>query len=179
METADKISAVTIDSLGLVRYPDPRLAEVCTPVENVDGTLVAVIERMAEIMFAARGIGLAAPQVGITARFFIASPAFEPDELEVYINPRIVSREGAVDGEEGCLSFPDVYADIRRAERVAVEAVDLDGRPFSRMVEDLGARVVQHEYDHIEGITFVEKMGSIAKLSNRKTLRQLERDFAG
>ncbi len=179
METADKMASVDIDSLELVCYPDPRLREVCTPVENVDGTMAAVIERMAEIMFVSRGIGLAAPQVGITARFFIASPAFDRDELEVYINPRIVSRDGAATGEEGCLSFPDIFADIRRADRVAVEAVDLDGRSFSRTVEDLGARVVQHEYDHIEGITFVEKMGSIAKLSNRKALRRLEREFAG
>ena len=178
MESDNKISQVDLPSLEIVRYPDPRLSEVCTPVGEVDDTVVALVERMFELMFDGRGVGLAAPQVGITARLFIASPTFDTDDRLVLINPKIISADGHQDGDEGCLSFPGITCNIKRDNIVTIRATNLDGEDVEMTAEGLAARIFQHESDHLDGVLLVNRMGSVARLANRRTLRSLEEQFA-
>lgn len=178
MNAREKIAAADLSSLRVIRYPDPRLKEVCTPVDVVEETVAALVRRMAERMFAANGVGLAAPQVGVTVRLFLASPMFLPDDLHIYINPKIVRREGVVSEEEGCLSFPGIFCKVKRAERVTVEALDLDGKPFTQTVEGLHARIIQHENDHLDGILLADRMSTVARLAKRHALQLLEQDYA-
>lgn len=167
-----------VESLRIVYYPDPRLMEVCAPLDAADPNLPALVKRMAELMFQARGVGLAAPQVGLPVRLFLASPSFTPEDLHVYINPRIVETAGTQDGEEGCLSFPSIYCKVRRYETVTIEATGLDGQRFAQTCTDLHARICQHENDHLDGRLLVDRMSAVAKLANRKALRSLEEEFA-
>lgn len=178
MTSSEKIHAADLASLKVIRYPDPRLREACTPIEQADEATAVLVERMFELMFASHGVGLAAPQVGVTVRMFIASPSFESDDRYVYINPRIISAEGSQLGEEGCLSFPEIFCKIKRSDRIVVEAIGLDGKAFRQTAEQLLARIIQHECDHLDGRLLVDRMGSVAKLGNRKALAALEEQFA-
>jgi len=179
MTAEEKMNAADLDALAIIQYPDPRLAEVCAPIETFDERLVSLVESMIELMFHAQGVGLAAPQVGVTVRLFLATPTFDRDDVHVYINPRIVSGEGGVDDEEGCLSFPGVYSRVKRKKKVTIEATGLDGELFRETVTGLHSRILQHENDHLEGILLVDRMGTISKLSNRKTLANLREAFEG
>jgi peptide deformylase len=179
MDAREKISAADIESLQVIHYPDPRLMENCSPIETVDDEIRALAGRMRDLMFEAKGVGLAAPQVGVTVRMFLASPEFRPDETFVYINPEIVRTEGAMDGEEGCLSFPGIFCKVKRSAIITVRALGLDGEPFEQTLTELHSRIVQHENDHLDGRLLVHRMGSVAKLANRKALRSLEEEFAG
>ena len=178
MRANEKILAVDAGSVQLVYYPDPRLQKVCTPIDVVDDAVRTLVERMHDLMFAHKGVGLAAPQVGVTVRLFVASPTFELDDFRVLINPRIVSSAGTQDGDEGCLSFPDISCKIKRAAKVTVEALNQEGEAFTVEVEDLAARIFQHEIDHLDGRLLVDRMGSMAKLANRRALRDLEERFS-
>ena len=174
----EKIVNLDIPALQLIRYPDPRLREVCTPVVNPSGEQVRrLVERMQWIMIDRNGVGLAASQVGVTVRLFVASPTCRGDDLRVYINPRIVSVEGTQDSEEGCLSFPDIFCRIKRANSVVIQATDLDGRLFEETGHELAARIFLHEYDHLEGRLLVDRMGSVSKLANRNAIKHLEQDY--
>lgn len=168
-----KIHDTDVAALSLVCYPDPRLNEVCTPIGEVDGRVVALAERMLELMFENRGVGLAGPQVGVTARIFVASPSFDPADRLVYIDPVLSERQGEDEDEEGCLSFPGVRCKVKRARKLVIEATGLDGQRFSQEVADLHARICQHEFDHIEGITLNERMSRMGRMANRKALKQL------
>ena len=174
-----KIHAVDIDSLKIIHYPDPRLREECTPVEDPKDPIIArLVSRMFDLMFASRGVGLAAPQVGITVRLFVASPTFDPSDCHVYINPKIVAVDGRQDGEEGCLSFPDIHCKVRRHNVVTIQAFGADGEPFEQTGEGLTARIFEHESDHLDGRLLVDRMSTVAKLANRRALHQLEEQFA-
>jgi len=179
MNARDKISALSPAGLTVIHYPDPRLREACSAIENVDRFVVELAERMKNLMFRSKGVGLAAPQVGVTVRLFLASPGFDPADVHVYLNPKIIDTEGNADGEEGCLSFPNIFCKVKRSRTVTVEAVGLDGEPFRQTVSDLHARIVQHENDHLDGRLLVDRMGSVAKLSHRKALSALEAEYAG
>jgi peptide deformylase len=174
----EKIMQVDLSRLLVIHYPDPRLKELCTPLEAVDDSVRALIDRMFELMSAGRGVGLAAPQVGVTVRLFIASPTFQQDDRRVYVNPEIVAAEGVQDGDEGCLSFPGISCKIKRRKRVTIRALDRDGRQFEEVGEDLPARIFQHESDHLDGRLLVDRMGSVARLANRRMLKELEEQFA-
>jgi peptide deformylase len=178
MNARKKIEAIDVTTLKVIRYPDPRLKETCAPIEVVDENVIALVHRMAELMFAANGVGLAASQVGVTVRLFIASPTFDSDDLHVYINPRITEKTGAVNDEEGCLSFPNIFCKVKRAAKVTVEALNLDGKPFTQTVEGLHARIVQHENDHLDGVLLADRMGSVAKIAKRHALQTLEQEYA-
>jgi len=173
-----KIDACDPDALRIICYPDPRLRQTCTPVGEVDEKVRGLAERMFALMFAARGVGLACPQVGITVRMFVASPTFEPSDRRVYVNPRIVSAEGSQDGEEGCLSFPGISCKVKRANIVTIRATDLDGKAFEEIGEGLAGRIFLHECDHLDGKLLVDRMGSVARLANRRGLKELEEQFA-
>ena len=178
MDSKEKIRTADLKSLEIIRYPDPRLREVCTPIEGVDDELRALIEGMFALMFESRGVGLAASQVGVAVRLFIASPTSEPDDCHVYINPRIISTDGTQNTEEGCLSFPAIFCNIKRSQTVTIEATDMNGQQFQQTCDELHSRIIQHENDHIDGLLLVDRMGSVAKLSHRKSLQALEEQFA-
>ena len=173
------ISEIDFSALKVVKYPDPRLREVCTAMEEFDDSLHEFVERMFEIMYASNGVGLAAPQVGQTIRLFIANPTAEPGgEYEgVYINPEIIERSGSDVGEEGCLSFPGMLCKIKRAEAVTIRAANLDGETFTQTAEGLQARIFQHESDHLDGILLSDRMSTVAKITNRRLLKDLADEY--
>jgi len=169
---------VDLASLRVIHYPDPRLRAVCQDVRIDEQAIRSLADRMFELMDQARGVGLAAPQVGLGLRLFTASPASAPSERAVYVNPRIVAVEGQQEDEEGCLSFPGINCKIKRAAVVTIRALDAAGKPFEQTGQDMLARIFQHEIDHLDGMLLVDRMGSVAKLANRRTLKELEEVFA-
>ncbi len=177
MKSNEKIISADIETLKVIRYPDPRLMEICTPVDTVDEKVRALVEKMADLMFESNGVGLAAPQVGITVRLFIGSPTFEREDLHVYINPKIIEMEGADVCEEGCLSFPGIFSKIKRYAKVTIEATGLDGLVFTQTCQGLHARLCQHESDHLEGKLLVDRMGTVSKMGHRKALQTLVDEF--
>lgn len=138
---------------------DPVLREQTTPVTEVTDELRRLVDDMFETMYAARGIGLAAPQVGRTERITVIDVAEGGGEQLVLINPQIVHMEGKVKGEEGCLSIPEIYGDVERAARVVVRALDRNGQPFEIEGTDLLSRCLQHEIDHLDGKLFIDYLG--------------------
>jgi len=177
-ENIKNIQRIDVAGLRIVRYPDPRLREACGEAPPVDDALRALVDRMFELMFAARGVGLAAPQVGVAVRLFVASPSFQETDRRVYINPRLLALEGSQDGDEGCLSFPGIFSRVKRATTATIRATGLDGAVFEETGEDLTARIFQHEMDHIDGTLLVDRMGSLTKLSNRRALKTLEEEYS-
>lgn len=147
-------------------YPDKRLRDPGKEVVEFDAELHQLIEDMAETMYAAPGVGLAAPQLGVSKRLFIvdvASHDDEPSDLRVFINPEIIATEGNTTFNEGCLSFPGVREDIDRPERVTVRAVDKDGKPFELEAEGLLATVIQHENDHLNGELMIDHLSVLRR----------------
>jgi len=177
MRTNERIKQLDLSELTIIHYPDPRLQEVCDPVETFDASLRAFVERMFELMFTRRGVGLAAPQVGVAVRLFVASPTSQEDDRRVYVNPRIIAAEGRQDSDEGCLSFPDISCRIKRHNVVTIQAFDVKGNRFEETGEELAARIFEHETDHLDGILLSDRMGSVAKLANRRALKELEQRF--
>ena len=158
MENNRRIKQADIASLQVIHYPDPRLRRVCGPVDEVDDDVRLLVDRMFELMFAANGVGLAAPQVGLTVRLFVASPAANAKDRRAYINPRIISAEGSQDGDEGCLSFPGITCKVKRHNAVTIRAIGLDGKEFEETGQELAARIFQHEMDHLSGVLFVDRV---------------------
>lgn len=152
--------------MQIVHYPHPALRWKSKPVVEIGGELRATVQRMFELMYEAKGIGLAANQVALPYRLFVVNATGDPaetDEELVFINPEIVRRKGSAEGEEGCLSLPELYGQIRRAEEIVVEAFDLKGHGFTMQLTELPGRVVQHECDHLEGILFPDRMTESAR----------------
>lgn len=166
------------DDLKIILYPDPRLKKMSAPVTVFDDKLKALAARMFELMREARGVGLAAPQVGQNLRLFIINPTGEPVDDQVYVNPQLSDAEGSEDGEEGCLSLPGINVNVVRDKAMIIHAHDLDGKPFEQKGSGYIARIWQHEFDHINGILLTDRMGSVAKLTNRKKLKELEEKYA-
>lgn len=168
---------INIEGLHIVRYPDPVLRNVCKPVERFDDTLARLVQRMLELMQAGKGIGLAAPQVGLLLRLFVCNPAAEPGGEMVCINPQLADLTGAEEREEGCLSLPDVSVPIRRATSARIRACDATGKPYEREGTDLQARVWQHENDHLDGHLILDYMSETSRIANRRILKQLQAEF--
>jgi peptide deformylase len=164
--------------LDILRYPDPRLYKIAQPVERVDDSIRRLVRDMAETMYAAPGIGLAATQVDVHKRVIVIDTSDTRDQLLVLINPEIVWREGEKECEEGCLSVPGVYDVVKRAERVAVRALDADGRSFERVAEGLLAVCVQHEMDHLEGRVFVDYLSRLKQARIRARMQKQLRKSA-
>jgi len=163
-------------SLNLVVYPHPKLKAVAKDVTQFDEWLLAVIERMKDLMVQHKGVGLAAPQVGVSLRIFVSSPTGKREEAKAYINPILSDEHGSEEGEEGCLSLPDIRIKVARFQSLRVEAVDEKGKPFSETLLDYPARITQHENDHLDGILLLDRMSPMAKLANRKKIKQMEED---
>ena len=149
----------------ILMYPDPRLRERAKPVERFTDEIRQLVDDMAETMYAAPGCGLAAPQIGVSLRVFVIDAAAEnePSDLRVFVNPEIVGLEGTQTWEEGCLSFPGISEEIKRAAHVRVRAMDATGNPFELEADGLLAVAIQHENDHLEGVLMVDKVGAIKK----------------
>ena len=162
------------DILPILRYPDPFLRRKAKRVERVTAEVRDMAARMVETMFVARGLGLAATQVGWDARLAVVSGKGERGEELVVLNPEIVDAWGSEAIEEGCLSFPNVAAVITRRQGVKLRYLGLDGAEHEIESEDMLARCCLHELDHLDGITFLSKMTPADKLANRRALRTLE-----
>jgi peptide deformylase len=142
--------------LKILQYPDERLHTIASPVSEVTGEIRALVQDMAETMYGAPGIGLAATQVDVHLRVIVIDISDTHDQLHVLINPEIISQSGESDYEEGCLSVPGIFGKVPRAERITVEALDRDGKPYTLEADGLLAVCIQHEIDHLSGKVFVE-----------------------
>lgn len=160
----------------LTLYPSAVLRKVAEPVEAFDDELRDFVAAMFATMRSSKGVGLAAPQVGVKKRVLVLNPTGEEDPAQdlVLVNPTIVSRDGDKESmEEGCLSFPGIYAAVSRPARCTVEAQDLDGKPFRAEYDGFVSRIVQHEYDHLEGVLLVDRMSSADRLRHKAALEEL------
>lgn len=158
--------------LEILEFPDPRLRRRAEPVDQVDDELRETIDAMFETMYAAPGIGLAATQVNVTRRFMVIDVSENRDEQLVFINPEIVWSDGHQIMEEGCLSVPGIFAEVERAERIRVKALDRDGEAFEMDADGLLATCIQHEIDHLDGKLFVDYL---TPLKRQKVKRLLEK----
>jgi peptide deformylase len=162
------------EDLKIIEWPDPRLKAVSKPVEAFDEKLKALAARMFELMRQHKGVGLAAPQVGHNIRMFVMNATGSPEDDRAYVNPELHEPGGEEEGEEGCLSLPDIRAQILRSRTYRIMARDLEGRPFEQQDSGYVARIWQHEFDHLNGTLILDRMGPLAKLGARKALRELQ-----
>jgi len=164
--------------LHILRYPDARLHKIAAPVEEVNESIRTLVADMAETMYAAPGVGLAATQVDVHKRVIVIDPSETRDKLLTLINPEILAASGVADCEEGCLSVPGIYEKIARAERITVRALGVDGRTFTVEAEGLRAVCIQHEMDHLKGRVFVEYLSRLKQTRIRAKLRKQQRQSA-
>ncbi|MBL9149823.1 MAG: peptide deformylase [Phycisphaerae bacterium] len=168
---------------SIVLWPAPVLLAKAQPVARIDAAIRDLVTDMVRVMRLEEGAGLAAPQVGESLRIFVveerdAEDGRPPEPLGVYINPAIVSMEGPVEPyEEGCLSLPNIRADIRRPPVVTIRATDLDGREFTRTDDAMLARIWQHEFDHLEGVLILDRMMPMDRLATRKKVKELREAY--
>ena len=166
--------------LDVVTYPDPRLTRVAEPVKIIDSKIKQLVDDLAETMYEAPGVGLAATQVGELKRVMVIDVSEEKNQLRVFINPEIIKKEGTAINEEGCLSVPGFYDKVERAETVMVTALDRDGQRFTINASGLLAVCIQHELDHLDGHVFVEYLSPLKanRIKNKliKRQRELDRD---
>jgi len=162
--------------LNILEHPDPRLRKLAAPVAAVTPDIQKLVRDMAETMYAAPGIGLAATQVNVHKRVIVIDISDARAELRVFINPEIVAAEGAAENEEGCLSIPGYYDKVTRAARIAVRAQDDAGRAFELETEGLLAVCVQHEMDHLSGKLFVDYLSELKRQRIRKKLEKERRE---
>lgn len=165
------------EDLQIIKYPDPRLRKMSEPVTRFDDDLARLAARMFELMKEARGVGLAAPQVGHNIRLFVMNPTAEPDAARVYVNPVLSDADGEEEGEEGCLSLPNINAKVWRSKTLRLQAQDLQGNPIDETADGYIARVWQHETDHLNGTMIIDRMGPVARLAARRILRELQQKW--
>jgi len=159
----------------ILYYPDPRLRRKALPVKVVDDAIRALIQDMAETMYQAPGIGLAAPQIDEPKKVIIIDISENRNDLQVFINPEILEREGEQFLDEGCLSVPGIYEPLARAARIKVRALDRDGNPFETEASGLLAVCIQHETDHLDGKIFVDFLSRLKQQRIRKKLEKQQR----
>lgn len=167
----------------ILTYPDPKLAQKAEPIEEITPEIKKLAEDMVETMYERDGIGLAAPQVGESCRLIvvdITGPSLRED-LKVIVNPEIVTSEGQVEYEEGCLSVREIKAKVKRAEKVTVRGRDLDGKPMEIEADELLAVCLQHEIDHLEGVLFIDRLSRLKRTLYDKKVKKwqkLEREHS-
>jgi peptide deformylase len=165
---------IDIDKCHITHYPAGVLGGRAEPVDQIDDNIRQLVDKMIDVMLKNKGVGLAAPQVGVPLRLFIISLNGSRENVRVYVNPTVTPTGELEAIDEGCLSVPGIYTKIRRYKKCEVIATDLDGNEFTDQAEGLYARALQHEYDHIEGITIVNRMGQPARIVHRKQLKKLQ-----
>ena len=159
-----------MSDLKIVYHPHPALVRKSKDVVKIDAQLQNWVAQMFDLMYEAKGIGLAANQVALPYRLFVINPTGDPeqkDQEQAFINPQISKGKGSVDAEEGCLSMPEIFGPVTRYEKITVEAFDVDGTEFGMDLSGLAARVVQHENDHLDGVMFTDRV-------NPQALQELE-----
>jgi peptide deformylase len=161
--------------LPILHYPDPRLHRVAAPVEDINDRIRQLVRDMAETMYAAPGIGLAATQVDVHLEVIVLDISETRDQLRVFINPRILEARGEAEFEEGCLSVPGVYENVTRAQWVKVQALDAEGKPFTLEAEGLLGVCIQHEMDHLKGKVFVEHLSRLKQSRIAAKLKKQQR----
>lgn len=160
---------------NILHYPDPRLRTVARPVESFDDNIRTLVADMAETMYAAPGIGLAATQLDVHQRIIVID--FSPDQadLHTFINPQLVDSQGETIMEEGCLSVPGIFDNVRRAERVRVKAMDVEGKPLTLDADGMLAACIQHEIDHLDGKIFVDYLSPLKQQRIGKKMQKRQR----
>jgi peptide deformylase len=167
--------------LRIVKYPHPVLRHKCKPLRCVDAELKNIVREMFDLMYQQKGVGLAASQVDLPYRFFILNLEGDPAKAPeyVFLNPEIRRSGSQVEAEEGCLSFPEIYAPVKRSEKVILSAYDLNGQELNYEVSGFFARAVQHEFDHLDGVLFIDRLTPSGLLSVKQALLDLELEFEG
>ncbi|MGZ0168417.1 MAG: peptide deformylase [Planctomycetales bacterium] len=166
--------------MEIVKYGHPALRWKAKELTELTPDFKATVRAMFDLMYEARGIGLAATQVGLPYRFFVVNTTADPQETEeelVFINPEIIRKKGNVEGEEGCLSLPELYGQVARAEEIVLEAYDIDGQGFEMECSEILARVIQHENDHLDGMLFIDRMKPDEVEELQANLDDLETQF--
>ena len=167
--------------MEIVQFPHPTLRHQSKPIRRVDAGLRNVVDEMFKLMYAAQGIGLAANQVDLPYRLFVANLGGGdrgPDEEMVFINPVVSRPKGTEEAEEGCLSLPGVYAPVRRPAEISVTAYTMNGEMFQGELDGLLARVIQHETDHLDGVLFIDRLSDTAAVDVKEELAEFESQFA-
>lgn len=169
--------------MEIVQYAHPALRWKSKPVREINADLRRIVAEMFDLMYQANGIGLAANQVGLPIRLFILNltgDSNEKDEEIVFVNPEIRKRKGTIEGEEGCLSLPGLYAQVRRAGELMIDAFDLKGQGFELTLtkeDDLGTRAVQHETDHLDGVLFIDRLAEGVRKDKQGVIDDFEAKF--
>ncbi|PIP80455.1 MAG: peptide deformylase [Gammaproteobacteria bacterium CG22_combo_CG10-13_8_21_14_all_40_8] len=161
--------------LRILEFPDPRLRTIAMPVKQIDEKIVKIAEDMLETMYHAPGIGLAATQVNIHQRIVVIDVSHDNNEPLILINPKIIQLAGVETMEEGCLSFPETYVSVERAEAVTIEALDIEGNLFQLAADGLLAVCIQHEIDHLEGKMLIDYVSPLKRNRIRQTLTKRQR----
>lgn len=166
-------------SLQIVPYPHPTLRHKSKPVRRVDAELARMVREMFALMYSHNGIGLAANQVDLPLRLFIVNLSGKPDEGEefVFINPVLSKPKGNDESDEGCLSFPELYGPVTRPKLISVQGYNLRGEEVRLNLKGMLARVVQHEYDHLDGVLFIDRMTPTARAKTQSVLNEFELSF--
>lgn len=175
------MSANTVEQLKIVHYPHPALRHHSKPLRRVDVELADMIRQMFDLMYSHKGVGLAANQVDLPYRVFVANPEGDParkDREYVFINPVISQPKGTAEAEEGCLSIPGLYTQVKRPERVKISAFNLQGEEINLDLNGLFARIVQHETDHLDGKLFVDRLSATGQADVRPTLAEFSLVYA-
>ncbi|MFC1676827.1 peptide deformylase [Planctomycetota bacterium] len=165
---------IDIDKCKITHYPAKVLADESKPIEKIDDDIRRLVEKMTDLMLEHKGVGLAGPQAGVDLRIFIISLDATRENVKVYINPTVTTSGQTDLMEEGCLSVPGIYTKVKRFSQCTVTATDLDGNEFTEEAEGLYARALQHENDHINGKTIVNRMSSVARIAHRRQIKRLE-----
>jgi peptide deformylase len=167
--------------LQIIQYPHPTLRHASRPLRKIDAELRDFVRQMFELMYQHRGVGLAANQVDLPYRLFVVNLEGDPAKGEemVFVNPVLSRRKGLAEAEEGCLSLPGLYGYVKRPDEVVIDAFSLDGKPIHLELDDLFARVVQHETDHLDGRLFIDRLNTTGALNARPILDEFEIAFAG
>jgi len=168
---------IDLEQCKITCYPATVLKQVAKPIDEIDDNVRKLAEKMVNIMIKNKGIGLAGPQANVGLRIFIISLDGSKEKIRVYINPTVKPVGNVETMEEGCLSVSGIFTRIKRYEKCTVTATDLEGNEFTEEANGLYARCLQHEYDHLEGITIANKMSSAAKIAHRKALKKLENEY--
>lgn len=162
-----------VDKCKITHYPARVLGRPAEPVGEIDETIRRLVDKMTDIMLENKGMGLAGPQAGVPLRIFIVSLDGTREKVRAYINPTVTPHGDLEEKEEGCLSVPGIYTKVRRYKKATVTATDLEGNEFAEEAEDLYARCLQHEGDHLQGMTIVNRMGQAARIAHRRQLKKL------
>lgn len=168
---------IDLEKLAIIHYPDPRLRVPCQPITQFGDWIDRLAQRMRVILKESKGVGLAAPQLGLPIRLFIMNMTGEEKDAETFVNPVLRNMRGTIEAEEGCLSLPGIHVQVRRAASCTLSAQDSRGNPIEMEGQEWRCRVWQHETDHLNGVLITDRMGPGDRIATRKQIMELERAY--